>query len=71
MKEDNPTNLCDGIRVVDLNDSLETELIMIDIRNLHSAVTRSWDATLRSIQVAILELATFFYYHWGRWQVNS
>jgi hypothetical protein len=60
MKEDNPTNLCDGIKAVELNDSLETELIMIDIRNLHSAVTTSWETTLRSIQVAILELATFF-----------
>ena len=51
-------NLCDGIKV--RNGSLEKDLIMVDIRNLHSSLTTSWDTTIKTIQTATLELAAFF-----------
>lgn len=51
-------DLCEGIEETD--DSLERDLIMVDIRNLHSSLTSSWDTTIRTVQASTLELAAFF-----------
>jgi hypothetical protein len=51
-------DLCEGIEKTE--DSFARDLIMIDIRNLHSSLTASWETTIRTIQVATLELAAFF-----------
>lgn len=56
---DEYSNMCKGIIPIG-EDTTERELIMMDIRNLHSSLTTSWDTIIRTVQIAILELVTTF-----------